>query len=130
MTALTSIFGNEIKVAAQPRQADRQYVGLPGVAGVMSMMLGTRGRQIIVTGRLAATGINYDAARVACQALIDAIEAYQWADAAEYSHAGTTYNYVIFDAFRLIADSEGKIFHYTKDYYVTCDFVCFLRDLI
>ena len=129
-TSFYSIFGNEIKVTAQPRQADRQYVGLPGVNGVIAMHFGTRGRRITVTGRLAATGASYSTARTSLQATIDTIEAYYSAAAAAYSHEGTTYNNVIFEKFELITPADGKTFRCTVDGYVICDFICYLRDLI
>lgn len=127
---LTTIFGNEIKVYAQPRQADRQYVGLPGAHGLLSMDMGTRGRQLVITGKLAATGNDYADARTNLQAIIDDIESYLWATAADYSFAGTTYEYVVYDKFQLVPDSGGKVFYWTADGYVVADFICYARSLI
>lgn len=129
-TDLTTIFGNEIKVYAQPRQAERQYVGLPGVHGLLSMHMGTRGRQLVITGRLAAAGESYAAARTSLQAVIDDIESYLWATAADYSFAGTTYEYVVYDKFQLVPDGGGKVFHWTADGYAIADFICYARSLI
>ncbi len=83
---LTTIFGSDITVTVQPRKADRQFVGFSGANGMTSMNLGTRGRQITVTGRLYAAGANYNAARANLQAVIDAIESYQSALAADYTY--------------------------------------------
>lgn len=123
-TALTAIFGNEIKVFCQPRQAARQYVGFPGVHGVVATHLGTRGRQLVINGRLRA------ATRPLLATAIAAIESYLWADAADYTFAGETYSHVVFDRFRLVPDNTGKAFHFTSEDWVTCDFVCYARLLI
>ena len=128
-TNLTTIFGNEIKVYAQPRNADRQYVGFAGADGLVSMQMGARGRQIVVSGRLAAGGANYSAARANLQAVINGIESYLTDAATDYSFAGTTYTDVVFDKFQLIADNAGKAFHWTAAGYATADFVCYLRSL-
>jgi len=122
---LTTIFGAQINVHVQPRQAHRQYVGFPGCHGVLGMHLGTRGRQLIVSGTLAATGASYNAARVNLQTWLNDIEAYLNADAASYTYCAQTYNYLVFDRLQLLPDGEGKTFHYTATGYVTCRFVCF-----
>jgi len=128
-TALTTIFGTEIKVYEQPRTADRQYVGFPGVHGLLAMHMGTRGRQLVITGILASSGANYNAARANLKAVINSIEPYLWASAADYSFKGTVYLAVVFDRFQLQPDSAGKVFHWTSEGWVTCDFICFARSL-
>ena len=94
--------------------------------------MGTRGRRLIVSGKLAATGANYQAARVNLQDIIDSIEEYLYPDTdpADYSFAGETYNHVVFEKFQLTPNASGKAFHFTSGGYVTCRFVCFLRQLI
>jgi len=77
------------------------------------MNLGTRGRLILVTGRLSAAGITYNIARANLQAAIDAIETYQNAPAADYTYRGQTFYSVIFGEFKLIPGSSGKSIHYT-----------------
>jgi len=131
-TNLTTIFGNEICVYAQPRLADRQHVGFPGAHGLVSTNMGTRGRQLIVSGMLASSGANYQAARANLQDVIDSIEEYFYPDIgpAEYGYAGETYDHVIFEKFQLIPDASGKAFHWTAGGYATCRFVCYLRQLI
>jgi len=120
---LTTIFGSEIKVGLQPRDIDRQYTGYPGAHGVTSMLLGTRGRQLVITGTIRA------ASRAACQAAVDAIESYTWAEAADYSFQGTMFLYVVFGPFRLLPDYQGKLFHLTASH-VTCQFVMYGRSLV
>jgi len=127
---LTTIFGSEIKVSVQPRRAEKQYTGFPGAHGLVSMDLGTRGRQMVVTGRLRASGNDYSDARSNLQAKIDDIEEYLWADVSDYTFKGQTYSNVIFDKFELMPNSRGKTFHWTSEGYVTADFVCFLTILI
>ena len=129
-TALTTIFGSEIKVYRQSRQAERQYVGFAGAHGVTVMHMGTRGRQLVITGRLASSGANYSAARTNCQAVIDSIEAYLNEGSASYSFEGTTFNNVVFDRFELVPGFDGKAFHWTNTGYVTVDFVCYGRELL
>jgi len=126
----TTIFGNEIKLYAQPRQGDRQYVGFPGAEGLVGMQMGTRGRQLVITGRLRAAGSDYSDARSNLQVIIDDIEEYQWSEAADYTFKGETYSYVVFDRFNLIPDGEGKLFHFNSVGEVFADFVCFLRIMI
>jgi hypothetical protein len=134
MLDLTYIFGNEIRVFAQPRQIDRQYVGLPGAHGLLSMHMGSRGRQIIVTGTMwGLAGSNEDPyiyGRLQCQAAIDAMELYLYADAADYTFMGDTYYNIVFDKIDLIPDGQGKAFHLTAENYVTCNFIAYLRQLI
>jgi len=129
-TDLTAIFGTEIKVFCQPRQAARQYVGFPGVHGVVATHLGTRGRQLVISGRLRAAGASYTAARANVQAIINSIESYLWAEAADYIFAGETHKNVVFDRVPLVPDSNGKVFHWTSEGWVTCDFICFARLLV
>ena len=128
-TDLTTIFGSEINVQAQPANVDRQYVGFPGGNGLLSMNLGTRGRQLVIAGTLAATGSGYADARSNLQAIIDNLESYLTAPEADYSFAGTTFLNVVFDRFQLIPDSN-KVFHYTAEGYVTCRFICYGRSLL
>jgi len=125
-----TIFGNEINLYAQPRQADRQYTGFPGAHGLVAMHMGTRGRQLVITGRLRATGSSYSAARSNLQEIIDEIEAYQWADAADYTFKGETYGNVVFDRFNLVPDGQGKAFFMNSIGEVFADFVCYLRIMI
>ncbi len=128
-TSLRSIFGNEIKVVAQPRQIDRQYTGFPGAHGVIGMHLGSRGYQLVISGTLRATGASYAAASANLQIIIDALELYLFAIAADYSHDGTTYYSVVLDRFQLLPDGEGKSFHLTSTDYVTCSFIYYARAL-
>ena len=130
MIDLTYIFGDEIRVFAQPRQIDRQYVGLPGSHGLLSMHMGSRGKQIIVAGTIYGSGNDYAYARAVCQAWLDWIELYLYADAADYTFMDDTYYNVVFDKVELLPDSQGKAFHYTAEGYVTANFIAYLRQLI
>jgi hypothetical protein len=121
---LTTIFGPEIKVVAQPRQVHRQYAGFPGADGVTAMHMGSRGYQLVIRGRLRA------ATRPVLQAAIDAIEAYLCYGAADYSHDGVAYYLVVFDKFGLVTDSGGKAFHKVSTGWVTCEFIMYARALI
>lgn len=129
-TDLTTIFGSEINVYAQPRAADRQYAGFPGAHGVVGMFMGTRGSRLVISGTLASSGANYNTARANLQAVIDSIEAYLLALPADYSFKGTTYYNVVFDRFELIPDARNKVFHWTSEGYATCLFICIARVLI
>lgn len=131
-TDLTTIFGTNIKVYSQPLNIDRPYVGLAGAQGVLSMHLGTRGRQIVVTGRLGASGANYTLARANLQAVIDSIETwlYPGVPAADFSFFGYTYPNCVFDQLRLIPAADGKVFQFTAENYAVCDFVAHIREQI
>ena len=126
---LANIFGNEINAVAQPRQADIQYNGIPGANGLLRMHLGTRGRPIIVTGRLRAYDTDYDDARAELQDIIDAIEARCYLGVApiDVSWMGVTYQYVVFDKFEIIGERN---FGYTAGGYCVCNFRCVLRELV
>ena len=123
-TALTAIFGSEIKVTLQPLRNVRQYSGFAGAHGLLGLYLGTRGRQLTIKGTLASGGGNYTAARTALAAVIAGLETYLAAEPADYSHYGETYTNVVFDKFNLLPDSRGKTFHWTSEGYCTCEFIC------
>jgi hypothetical protein len=122
MADLTTIFGNEIKVFRQPRLAENQMTGFPGAHGVTAMNLGTRGSPITITGRLSASGANYDASRINLQAWIDDIESYLSIPADDYSFKGEIFENLQFLRFELVPDGEGKVFHFDSNY-VFCSFV-------
>ncbi len=126
----TTIFGNEIVVSAQPRRAARQYTAFPGAHGLVGMHMGTRGRPMVVTGRLRKTGTDYSDARSTLQTTIDDIEEYLWADAADYTFKGDTYSNVVFNKLQLLPDSKSKVFHFNSEGEVFVDFVCLLTILI
>jgi len=129
-TNLTTIFGNEIKVHLQPVIIDRQYSGFPGAHGLTAMHMGSRGYPLTVTGKLASSGVNYTAARAAVRAVIDGIEDYLFADAADYVFFGVTYYSVVWEKFQLLPDGTGKVFHYTSEGYCTADFIMLGRSLL
>lgn len=129
-TDFTTVFGGEIKVFAQPRQARRQYTGYPGAHGLTAMHLGSRGRPIVITGRLAAGGANYNTARSNLQTIINNIENYAWYYPDTYTFKGTTYRNVVLDGFSLVPDGEGKVFHWTSEGFAIADFVARLTQMI
>ena len=128
--ALTSIFGSEITVYQQPRESLYQFAPFPAAHGLVSMWLGTVGRQLVIAGTLRATGGTYAIARAALRTAIDAIESYQWAGAADYSFAGEVFYSVVFTKFTLITESQNKAFHRTSAGWVTCRFLCHGRSLV
>lgn len=128
-TALTAIFGSEIKVGFQPRASQIQYTGYPGAHGLTGIRLGSRGYPIIVTGRLFGTGGTYDLARADLATKIDTIETWLWAASQTFTFRGNTFDYVVFEKFELIP-RNGKYFFLTSEGYVVCDFFCILRSLI
>jgi hypothetical protein len=54
-TALSTIFGSDIKVGYSPPVHRRSFAGFPGAHGVTAQYLGTRGYEITVTGILWTT---------------------------------------------------------------------------
>jgi len=113
-TALTTLFGTEIKVFAQPRLVEIQFAGFPGAHGVTGMNLGTRGKPLTITGRLSYSGSGYDNSRELLDGLIANIEALLWADAADYTYHGQTYEQVQFTHLELVPDGGGKVYHMTS----------------
>jgi len=128
--ALSTVFGSEINVVVQPRDSERTYSGFPGAHGVTTMFLGTRGRRIQVSGRIACTGAGYAASRTNCQAAIDSIEMYLWAGAIDYTWGTCVYYAVVWDEFRLVGDSGGKFFRWTVPGYCIVDFVASGRAIL
>ncbi len=128
--ALMDIFGNEIKVAAQPRTSDRRHTAFAGAHGLTSMNLGTRGRQIVIVGRIACSGVDYAAARLNAETAVAAIEAYQWTDGGDYTYMGLTFYNCVFGLFQLLPDQRGRTYHYTSEGYVTVDFIAHIRELV
>lgn len=123
-TALTAIFGSNINVYQQPIRSVRQYAGFAGAHGLAGMHLGTRGRQLVISGHLAVTVAGYNAARAAMQTAVNAIEAWLLADPADYSFAGVTYYAVVLDKLELIPDGNGKVFHWAVGNRLICKFTC------
>ncbi|MFA5187046.1 MAG: hypothetical protein WC551_11240 [Patescibacteria group bacterium] len=129
-TALTSIFGNEIKVRFQPRQPVRQITGYAGGHGATAMLMGSVGYPLIVTGTLrTSAGQTYANARTAMALLIEAIESWAWAPEQIFTYKGETYMYVVFDRLTL-TDSDGKSFKYTSAGACIVNFVCTFRSLL
>lgn len=121
-TALTSIFGSEISVAVTPRNCQKQHYGFPGSHGVTEMVMGSRGWQFTVTGRLRATGASYAAARATLINAIVVIEAWQWAGYFDFTFGGDTYQNCSMASFEIVRD-RGKQFHWSATGAVFCDFV-------
>lgn len=129
-TDLTTIFGNEIKVFAQNRQADRQFSGFAGCHGMTSMLLGSRGYNIIVKGTAVGAGGSYSAARDSVVAKFASMEDYLFDEAADYEFFGETFNNVVWNRVEKIPDKNGMVYRYTAEGYVIVDFVAYGRALI
>ncbi len=129
--SLTELFGNELRVAFQPRLIERQYTGFPGAHGLLSLNMGTRGRKLVIAGRLRVEDDDYDDGREALQTIIDEIEEHLCTEHPDtvYTYRGANYPNVVFDRFNLVPDGHGKVFHFTSEY-VFADFVCIGRQLI
>lgn len=129
-TALTSIFGNDISVSWQPRQPIRRYTGYAGAHGATSMLLGSAGYPLVVTGTLRTnSGLTYAQARTAMVSAIQTIGTWAWAPEQTFTYGAETYDYVVMDQFRL-TDSDGKNFKYTGEGRCVCRFVCAFRSLL
>jgi len=131
MATFTSIYGDEISVWADTRKNLRQYSAFAGAIGLTAMSMGTRGRPIVISGRIrVAIATNYDAARTAMDAAIAVIEAYGLASAATYTFRGSTYNNCVCDdPFRVIPNGTGKAY-YVAGGYLICLFQAIWRELI
>ena len=122
--ALTTIFGSNINVYQQPIRSVRQYAGFAGAHGLAGMHLGTRGRQLVISGHLAVSEASYVLSRAAMRTAIDAIEAWLLPAPADYSFATEIYYAVVFDNFELIPDGSGKVFHWAAGNRLICKFTC------
>ena len=129
MVDLTDIFGDAISVATQPCEVAWQYHGYAGAHGLTALCLGSRGRSIIITGRISADGNDYATARAALRAAIAEIEEYTFADSADYTFKNDTYYSVIFGRLQIIPDGNGIAFHYIPGG-AFANFVCQARGLI
>ena len=130
MPDLNTIFGSAITVTPQPPDWDKSYTGFAGAHGLVAMDHGSRGRNIVVTGRLEAEGASYAAARTALLSSINTISAYRNNSAATMTYKGETYNYVIFTPFlTLRRDGSGKAVRWDGSK-CFCFFECVLRQLI
>lgn len=115
-TSLTSIFGTEINVLAEPSQIERQYRKFAGANGVVSRFMGSMGRPLIVVGTLRASGGSFDSAKSSLQDIVDGIDAaMKTIEADDYSHAGETFEDVVWDNFEIIKDANGSFYKYNAD---------------
>jgi len=128
--SLVTIFGPEIKVYSTALIVDRQYTGFPGANGLTAMWLGTRGRHVIITGRLRGTGSTYALARAAVAAGIANIETWLNWGADTYTFFYEVYYNLILEKFDIVPDGQGKAFHLNANGSVTVDFVVTGRQLI
>ena len=126
--SITTLFGSEIRVDAQPRRARRSFVGFPGSNGLVSLFHGTAGYPITISGRLTASGANYAAARAALWPTIEAIEDQLSAYADDYTYLSDTYYNCVFREFKLLPDGSGKSIHWSGAY-AWADFVAVLEAL-
>jgi hypothetical protein len=126
---IADIFGTCITGYAKTVDIDRQYAGLPGANGILSMHLGTRGRQIVVTGRLYTAGNTYALARAAMVIAIGAIEVWLFPGVppVDLTYFNEIYYNCVMDEFRLIPDGRGKLYHIVAGG-VAVDFISFWRE--
>ena len=131
MPDLITIYGPEISVSHDTRKPVRQYSGFAGAHGTTAMHLGSRGYPIMITGTLRVENVaGYHMARNSMEALILAIEQYNWAGVDTYSFKGSWFTNVLFDdAFKPIKDANGKMF-YLAGGYLICRFTARLRGLL
>jgi len=130
MPDLNTIFGTEINVSEQPRRSQRQFSGFAGAHGLTALHLGTRGKVVTISGTLRAAGVSYNAALAALKAALAVLEAYQWAIIADYTYRGVAYPNAVFEDFKLVKKSNGKMFTRTSTGCVTCNFTINLICLI
>jgi hypothetical protein len=110
MPTLQSIFGDEISVGEGHRQADREFTGYAGAHGLTSMLLGSRGRDVIVRGIVRGSGTNYSTARRNAAGKLDDLENAQWLDPDEYSFMGNTYYSVVWNRLELVPGPNGQTY--------------------
>jgi hypothetical protein len=129
-TALTTVFGNEIIVNPQSKDADREFSGYAGSDGLTSMYLGTRGSALIVKGTIRGTGASYAAARADAAAKLAAIEAHFLDQAADYTFENDTYNSIVWHKLEKIPDASGRVFLLNSKGECLVNFLAYGRSLI
>jgi len=129
-TNLTTIFGSEIIVASQGKEADREFSGYAGSDGLTSMHLGSRGNAVVVRGIIRGSGNGYDTARADAAAKLAAIEDHFITGALDYSFKGETYLSVVWYKLEKVPDTDGKVFHLNSKGEVIVNFIVYGRSLI
>jgi len=129
-TALITLFGSEITARAQRREADREFNGFAGAHGLTSMLLGSRGKDVIVKGVIRGTGNTYDLARADAIDSFDSMETWLFAPADDYTFHGDTYESVVWNKITMVPDAAGKMFRQTSSGNVIVEFVAYGRSLV
>ncbi len=128
-TDLIDILGSEITAYAQNRIADREFSGYAGSHGLTSMLLGSRGKEIVVRGIVRGSGRDYISARADAVKKMDEIEALQWQQAADYYLKGENYHTVVWVKVEKIPDSNGVVYRQNSKGTVLVQFVLSGRSL-
>jgi len=116
-TDLTTIFGTEINVTAQPREVVRQYNHFAGANGLTAMHLGSRGYHVTVAGRM------HMATRALLETAVGDIQSWCFAPAYDYSFYGVIYYGILWDRMQVVPDAAGSTYHLTSEGLVTCRFI-------
>ena len=125
MPSLNSIFGDEINVHDGHRQADREFTGYAGNHGLTSMLLGSRGKDIIVRGTVRGSGGNYGSARNDAADKMAEIEAAQWLDEDDYTFFNDTYKSVVWNKVEKIPNDKGQVYFQSSSGEVLVNFVAY-----
>jgi len=127
-TQITTLLGNELKTTEAPRVMDRQFASFPGAHGITSITMGSRGWQLVFTGKVRLGGANYAAARAAAQTAIWNIAAMTAWDAGDYTYQNVTYYNCVWTNFRVLGGE--KTYVYTSNGYITVEFTITLQGLL
>jgi hypothetical protein len=128
-TDLIDLLGGEIVAYAQNRISDREFSGYAGSHGLTSMLLGSRGREVVVRGIVRGEGKDYAAAREDAVNKMDVIEALQWQQAADYYLKGENYYSVVWIKLEKVPDGNGVVYKLNSEGTVLVQFVLHGRSL-
>lgn len=123
-TDLTNIFGNDINVFDGNREADREFTGFAGSHGLTSMLLGSRGADIIVRGCVRAS------TRALAAAAIKAIEDAQWLPEDDYTFQNDTYMSIVWNKVEKIPNASGQVYLFNSAGEFVVQFIATGRMLI
>lgn len=115
-----------------PLVVERLFVSYPGVHGLTSMLMGSRGSRVVVSGRIRRTGTpsTYANGRDLLEAFIANLEAAPLDEPADYHHSGSFYPQVVWQKMELVRDGTGKCFHYSANGSVFANFIMIGQTLI
>jgi len=127
---LEEIFGEEIVVNDEPRQAEREFTGFSGASGMTSMFHGTRGKVITVSGIIRGSGLTYSSSRQIAWLKFEKLESLMYEEAHDYTFKGQEFYDVVWNEIKKIPNSQGGYYSFTSQKHVIVKFIMTGMELI